>query len=286
MARPRTNAQRAAQAAAAEPTSTASYEAPVAAPVAAPQPSATKFVKKQAEELRPKVYILTRKGGIVFRMASETTTYDSQKNTIRQIRYCPNEPSIFTDEQSPLARREHIIFEDGMLSVPVNRPNLAAYLDAHPDNVSNGGSLFALVQNEKKAEEEIEDEFLLHDAVGLVRSKSIQDLLPVAMYFGISTSQSNMEIRRELLKEAKGNPKRFIESFDNPIVTTKAEIMQAADFQIIRLASDGAYWFDSNRLIISVPAGQQPVDVLARFCLTEKGSLVHNSIKEKLDELS
>jgi len=35
MARPRTNAQRAAQAAAAEPTSTASYEAPVAAPVAA-----------------------------------------------------------------------------------------------------------------------------------------------------------------------------------------------------------------------------------------------------------
>ena len=247
---------------------------------------APKIVKKQADINRPKVYLLRRKGGIIYRLNSEATSYDASNNTIRLIRYSPSEPSIYADEQSALARREHILFEDGLLTVPVNKPNLAAFLDAHPDNVANGGNIFLLAQKEKKAEEEIQDEFLVHDAIGLVKNKDIQDLLPVAMFYGIDTSQSNMEIRRELLKEAKGSPKRFIDSFDNPMVTTKAEIMQAADFQIIRLSEDGVYWFDSNRLIISVPAGQSPSEVLTRYCLTEKGALVHNSIKEKLAELS
>jgi hypothetical protein len=70
------------------------------------------------------------------------------------------------------------------------------------------------------------------------------------------------------------------------MVTTKAEILQAADFQIISLAPEGVYWFDSNRLIISVPAGQDAADILTRYCLTEKGAIVHNAIKEKLAELS
>lgn len=248
--------------------------------------SAPKIVKKQADFNKPKVYLLRRKGGIVYRISSDATSYDPETNTIRLIRYSPSEPSIYADEQSSLARREHIVFEDGILTVPVNKPNLSAFLDAHPDNVANGGNVFLLAQKEKEAEEEIEDEFLVHDAIGLVKNKEIQDLLPVAMFYGISTSQSNMEIRRELLKEAKGNPKRFIDSFDNPMVTTKAEILQAADFQIINLKPEGVYWFDSNRLVLSVPAGQDGADILTRYCLTEKGAIVHNAIKEKLAELS
>jgi len=248
--------------------------------------TAPKIVKKPADFNKPKVYLLRRKGGIVYRISSDATAYDAENNTIRLIRYSPSEPSIYADEQSNLARREHIVFEDGILTVPVNKPNLSAFLDSHPDNVANGGNVFLLAQKEKEAEEEIEDEFLVHDAIGLVKNKEIQDLLPVAMFYGISTSQSNMEIRRELLKEAKGNPKRFIDSFDNPMVTTKAEILQAADFQIIKLAQEGVYWFDSNRLILSVPSGQDGADILTRYCLTEKGAVVHNAIKEKLAELS
>jgi len=248
--------------------------------------TAPKIVKKPADFNKPKVYLLRRKGGIVYRISSDATAYDAENNTIRLVRYSPSEPSIYADEQSNLARREHIVFEDGILTVPVNKPNLSAFLDSHPDNVANGGNVFLLAQKEKEAEEEIEDEFLVHDAIGLVKNKEIQDLLPVAMFYGISTSQSNMEIRRELLKEAKGNPKRFIDSFDNPMVTTKAEILQAADFQIIKLAQEGVYWFDSNRLILSVPSGQDGADILTRYCLTEKGAVVHNAIKEKLAELS
>lgn len=241
---------------------------------------------ERTQQPQPRVYVLKRKGGIVYRMSSDATTYDSTLNSVRAIRYCPNEPSIYTDEQSPYATREHIIFEEGVLAVPVNKPNLAAFMDAHPENVVNGGSTFALLESGKKAEEEMISEFLVHDAITVLKDKQIKDLLPVAMYYGINTRQSNAEIRRELLREAKANPSAFIASFDNPIVSVKAEIMEAIEYQIIKVSEDGVYWFDSNRLIIAIPVGQNGVDVIARFCMTEKGATTHAAIKEKLDQLS
>ena len=33
------------------------------------------------------------------------TVYDEEKDTIREMRYCPNEPSIWADEQSDNAKR-------------------------------------------------------------------------------------------------------------------------------------------------------------------------------------
>lgn len=254
--------------------------------MARPRTSRAETATLKPQVPQPKVYVLKRKGGIVYRMSSDATTFDPEKNSIRAIRYCPNEPSIYADEQSNLAIREHIIFENGTLAVPVNKPNLANFLDAHPENIANGGSTFTILENEKKAEQEVADEFLVHDAITLLKEKDIKDLLPVAMYYGVNTRQTNSEIRRELLKEAKSNPQAFILAFDNPIVSVKAEIIEAVDFQIIKVSEDGVYWFDSNRLIIAIPVGQSGIDVLARFCMTEKGATTHAAIKEKLDQLS
>ena len=65
--------------------------------------------------------------------------------------------------------------------------------------------------------------------------------------------------------------RRFSSAFDSPQVVARSVIRQAADYQIIDLRRDGAYWFDSNGLIVSVPVGQTAMDVMTRFCLTEKG---------------
>jgi hypothetical protein len=46
------------------------------------------------------------------------------------------------------------------------------------------------------------------------------------------------------------------------------------------------YWFDSGRLIISVPAGQDPKDMMVRFCLTEKGASVYEELISRLEKLS
>jgi len=39
-------------------------------------------------------------------------------------------------------------------------------------------------------------------------------------------------------------------------------------------------------MIVSVPVGQDPMDVMIRFCLTEKGSAVLSSLEERLEKLA
>jgi len=74
--------------------------------------------------------------------------------------------------------------------------------------------------------------------------------------------------------------------FDDPRVKTRSAVIQAMDFQILAGKPDGVYWFDSGRLIISVPAGQDPTDIMVRFCLTEKGASVYEEIVSRLEKLS
>ena len=243
-------------------------------------------VKKQASAPTSKVYEIPEGGGIVFKLKSEVTVYDPSTNMVRAIRYCPGEPSIYKDEQSNNARRQHVMFRDSLLAVPQNRPNLMAFLDVHPDNTANGGGVFRLVDRSVDSEEEVEKEFLTHDAVALVRTKDSDEILAVAVALGINIEQKMIEIRRELLREAKANPKGFIGMFDDPRVKTRSAVIQAMDFQILAGKPDGVYWFDSGRLIISVPAGQDPTDIMVRFCLTEKGASVYEEIVSRLEKLS
>ena len=252
--------------------------------VSAPTPTIKVPVKEITRKDR--VFRVVSGGGIAFSLRqSNITVYDSERNTIREIRYCPNEPSIWRDEQTQYAQREHIMFYDGTLFAPHTKPNLIAYLDIHPDNVANGGNVFAVVDNEKTAEEQLEREFEVLDAVNIVRDSDIQTLLPVAMFYNISVNAPTSEIRFNLLREARSNPRAFIESFDNPIVKTRSVLKTAEMYQIIKFRDSGAFWFDSGRLIISTPAGQDSLDVLARYCMTEAGAPFYGEIENRVSKL-
>lgn len=261
--------------------------APKAAPAAKPTASKTKVKRNILDEnKRDKVYNIVKGGGIWYKLKqSNITVFDEETGTVRQLRYSPNENSVFVDEQSKNIIREQIVFTNKTLTVPYNNPPLANYLDLHPDNVANGGSEFILVDTERAAEVSLEKEFETLDAVGMVRDKSIDELIPVAMFLGINTNQKNMEIKRELLREAKANPKRFIEMFDNPVVKVKSTIMSAVDFQILKADNDGLKWYDSNRLIVATPVGQETIDVATRFCLSEKGAMVLEEIESQLSKI-
>jgi len=237
--------------------------------------------KAVSSEGKTKVYSILNGGGIWCKLRGTVTT----KNPIRQIRYCPNEPSIYVDEQSQFAIVEQVVFREGTLMVDADQPNLQAFLDAHPDNQANGGYVFYEINTEKNAEEELENEFLVHDAVAMVRESDLDLLLPVAMFLGIDSKKKSVEIRRELLNHAKANPKSFIEMFDNPVVKVKAMIIQAVDFQILKISSDAMRWYDNNQVIITTPAGQSTLDVMARYCLTDKGALVYAEVTSRLARL-
>lgn len=261
--------------------------APVAAPISTVSTSQTKVKRNVVEDSkRDKVYTINKGGGHWYKLKQNNITiFDEETGRVRQLRYSPNEMSVWADEQSENIIREQVVFINKNLLVQYTRPNLQRYLDLHPDNIANGGKVFSLVDTERKATIELDKEFMAFDAVGMVRDKSIDELLPVAMYLGIDTNQKNMEIKRELLREAKANPQRFIEMFDNPVVKVKSTLISAVDFQILRAATDGLKWYDSNRLIVATPVGQDTIDIATRFCLSEKGAIVLEEIENQLSKI-
>ena len=243
-------------------------------------------IKRNESILQHAEYEIPKNAGIVYMLPQKgITVYDKEKDTVREMRYCPNEPSIWADEQGDNARKETVAFREGKLFVPKDKPNLRVFMDNHPMNMANGGKIFRQVDKKKDAENELAREFKLNEAISMVRDKDINELLPIALYFGININTPVTEIRYNLLNIAKKKTQEFIQSFDSPQVQTRSTIQQAKDYQIINVKSDGTYWFDSNRLIVSTPVGQDSMDVMVRFCLTEKGASVLSTLEDRLDRL-
>ena len=253
---------------------------------ATPPPTKKKVSLKRKEEDPhiARVYEIPTGGGIAFMIPqSGITVYDSQMDSVREIRYCPNEPSIWVDEQSPNAKRESIVFRDSRIIVPREKPNLRNFLDRHPDNIANGGLVFKQMDQAKDAETKLNEEMSQFEAVAMLRSSDTEDLLAVALFFNVNIDRKISEIKYDLLQIAKKTPSKFINSFDDPAVKMKALVRQAKDYQIIKIAKDSVRWFDSNSMIVSVPHGQSPEEIMVRFLLTEKGASAVEDIEKQLD---
>lgn len=231
-----------------------------------------------------RVYEIPSKAGIAY-MIPQTgvTVYDKESDMVREMRYCPNEPSIWVDEQSDNARKEAVVFRNGNLIVAREKPNLRAFLDYHPDNMANGGKVFRMMDDARNAEEKLEEEMSQFEAVSMIKSSEVDDLLSVAIFFNVNIDRKISEIKYDLLQIAKKTPFKFVSAFDDPAVKMKALIRQAKDYQVIKVNKDSVRWFDSNSMIVSVPHGQNPEDIMVRFCLTEKGASVVEDIEKQLD---
>jgi hypothetical protein len=263
-----------------------------AAPVVvaeAPKPKAKKSVpiKQNIKEDTACVYEAIKHKGVAFMlMTKEVRVYDKDSDSIRIARYCPNENSIWKEEQSAISRVEPITFKNGFLTARADQPNLKKFLDIHPSNIQNGGTHFKKIDTRIDSEKEVEKEFKVFDAISLVKNSDLNELLAVALYFKVNIDRPVSEVKYDLLKIAKKSPGSFIKSFDDPAVKCKATIKQALEYQIIKSSRDAVRWYDSNGLIVSVPHGQDPVDIMSRFCLTEKGSSVYAQIQDELDRIA
>ena len=265
---------------------TATVESPVVE-VTASKPKKKNIIKRKEDSTTHVEFEIPSRAGVVYMLPQKgVTIFDSDNDTVREIRYCPNEPSIYVDEQSDNAIKESVAFREGKLFVPKEKPNLRKFMESHPMNTANGGHIFRKVDKKKDASDELEKEFKVSEAVAMVRDKDINDLLPIALYFNVNINKPSSEIRFNLLRIAKSKPQDFIESFDSPSVTARSIVQQAKDYQIIEVKEDRCYWFDSKSMIVSVPVGQDPMDVMIRFCLTEKGSAVLSSLEERLEKLA
>jgi hypothetical protein len=256
---------------------------PAAKPVAeTASPKKAKRSIQRKEMPQALEYEATRSRGVMMLMQTGVTVYDEEADMVREIRYCENEPSIYKDEQNEKSVKTPIVFRLGKMMVRRTQPNLMEFMSKHPDNEKNGGSKFRVVEKEKKAEVSVDREFLVMDAVSLIRTKDLDDLLAVAISFNINIDRAVNEIKHDLIVKAKSAPDTFIKAFDNPIVAMKASIKQAEKMQIILIHEDSIRWFDTNKNIITVPPGKDPTDTFVRFCLTEQGSTVAAEMERQL----
>lgn len=223
------------------------------------------------------------KGGNVYLLSQKRTTiFDEESGKVRELRYCEGENSVFRDEQSDYATKSPIVFRDKNLFVRPEQPNLQIFLELHPGNSANGGNIFSMIDETAKVEKTVVDEFLVHDAITLLRSKDLDELMAVAISFSIDTERPASEIKHDLLLKAKASPQVFIDSFDNPVVAMKAKLRQAEKLQIVKLQEDAIRWYDTNKVIIVVPVGKEPMDIFVRYCLTEAGSAVVSQIEKEM----
>jgi hypothetical protein len=239
--------------------------------------------KERDEKALARVYEIPKGGGVAYMIPQRgITVYDAEKDTVREMRYCPNEPSIWVDEQSENARREAIVFKDGKLVVPREKPNLRLFLDAHPANIGNGGKLFKRMDEAKTSEQKLEIEMNQFEAIAALKAAETDELLAVALFFKVNIDRNMSEVKYDLLQIAKKKPSKFIEAFDDPAVRMRALVRQAKDYQVLKISKDSVRWFDSNSLIVSVPHGQNAEDIVVRFLLTEKGSSAVEEIEKQL----
>lgn len=250
------------------------------APVAEKKVDLSKF--KNSVKV-PTEYEIIGKGGLVYMLnKSEVMYFDKAKNKQFALRYCPNEPSVYRDDQNENSVKGGIVFREGRIFVSEDQQNLRDFLDMHPDNEANGGNIFRKVDHASLAKKKIEVDFLYADAVNLVRSKPVDEIVSVATAFAVNTDRMVDEVRHDLLVFAKKNPKAFIEAFDNPVIETKAKVKRAMKYNLISHKSGHIVWTDTNKHIIAVPAGKDPVDIFVRYCMTETGSVVLDEIERQL----
>lgn len=226
------------------------------------------------------------------------TIFDEDKGTRRAIRHCPNQPSIFVDEQDKHARVTPIIFTNGYLEVDFKNPITQAFLDAHPSNVANGGNWFEFIDDELEATENIELEDLQVDLKTAVRKAAkAKDgfhklMAEAAVYTGSIDKvkeKSIPELKQLLYNAIDSNPYYFADDsgkptiFNDDITLRKYLVLKSLKDGIIKKSANTRtiVWGNDKSTIVSAPVGVDLVDYFTDYLSSDEGMLVLEEIMKR-----
>lgn len=235
-------------------------------------------MKKNATPV-DKIYKLLHSSPLSFTIPSRSTRrfpllwFDEDQNVNRPLRYAVNQKTPFEDEQDGNFIVEPVIFEDGMLRVPKNNPVLQEFLHYHPMN----GSVFAEVNYEKDASQEIEVLNEEVDALLEARSLTIEQLENVArVLFGKDPSLvSTAELKRDILIYAKRDPRGFLHLIHDPMLRLESNVHRYFENKVLMFRNGNKeVWFNlpsNKRKMMNIPFGADPYTEIALFLQTEEG---------------
>ena len=236
-------------------------------------------------EIKDRTYVL--KNGmspLTYKIKSSNIIwFDEKEGVNKEIRYATNQRSLFVDEQDGFAKLEHIIFADGTLYVPRNKPLLQQLLSVyHPGkNIK-----YEEVDFVKEAVDEIDLIELELEALKLVQELDIEHLEAILRTeIGSEvTSMSSKEIKRDCYMFARNEPKLFIEVANDEDIKLRNLANRCVEAGIVKLTDDNTVfkWATNSKKIMTVPFDEHPYAAFARFLKTDEGVDVMKAIEKKL----
>ena len=209
----------------------------------------------------------------------------------RAIRHCPNQRSIFLDEQDDHALVAPIIFINGYLHVPETQPLTVEFLDNHPSNVLNGGIWFEPVNEEQEAAESLEREDLELELRMAVKNMSKTDdgLHELSAVVAVleddikaATTYGMQQLRRVINNKIMEDPYYFTDGagkitiFEDDDVKRQYITLRALNEGILQKSVDGRtmMWSKGKKAIVSCPMGSNLTEFFADFLASDEGMLV------------
>lgn len=229
------------------------------------------------------------------------TIFDEELGYRRAIRHCPNETSIFLEEQSKHAVVEAITFEKGEIEVLASEQITQQFLDAHPSNTANGGSVFELVDYAKEADEIVDMQEIVSSITEAIRQKGNEEdgiyalEMVASVLEGSLESVANMklaELKRVIYFHVENDPHYFINAdtkevniFDDLDMQRRYVTLKALREQVIKKSMNGRsmLWYKGGKEIISAPYGVDIIDHFSKFLETNDGILVLSEIEKRLN---
>ena len=236
-------------------------------------------------EIKDRTYIL--KNGmspLTYKIKSKGILwFDETTNENREIRYTSNQKSLFRDEQDNYARLEHIVFENGVLSVPRTQPLLQQLLSIyHPQR--NG--LWEELDPVQEAVDDLDAIEYELKAMKLVQELDVEHLEAILRTEVGSevTTMSSKEIKRDCYLFAKSEPKLFIEVAEDDDIKLRNLANRCVEAGIVKLSEDNTVfqWAANGKKIMTVPFDEHPYGAFARFFKTDDGVDVMKAIMKKL----
>jgi len=241
--------------------------------------------KQNSWEMKDRTYFL-RKGlsPITYTIRSRGIFwFDEEKGYERELKYTLNQRTPFVDEFKGEARLGHIVFEDGVLTVPKEKQTLQKLLSLyHPDK----GRIYTEFNPVRDAEQDVD--ILTKEIEALNTAMELEvDLAEAILRVEQGSSVSKMtskEIKRDVLLMARNNPILFLELVNDDNVQMRNFGIKATEAGLLTLSADNRSftWSNTGRQVMEVPYGEHPYSALAAWFKTDEGLEVYKNLEAKL----
>ena len=209
--------------------------------------------------------------------------FDEEKGYEREVKYAVNQRSPFVDEFKGEARLAHIVFSDGVLTVPKEKQTLQKLLSLyHP--LKN--KKYIEIDDVKNAEDDLDILELEIEALSIAKDMNVDQAEAImrGQLGSKVTKLTSKELKRDLLLFARNEPFLFLELANDENINIRNIGIKSVEQNIIALSNDQRTfkWAATGRKLMTVPFNENPYSALAAYFKTDDGIEVYQTVEKQL----